>query len=1807
MKKSIKAPFIALFFLLMIYFKSHELKNLDIRERYGMFLNSHPFNNRERESFNSENEEEEEEEADRPNLAWEQDYLRTMDPALGRPTPERLLPILKQMSNFSLSKNGPGSNTTPWVERGPNNVGGRTRAIAFDPNDVTGNKVWAGGVTGGLWYTNNITLANVPWVSVNDFWNNIAITAIAFDPTNTQVMYVATGEGWQAGAGRGAGIWKSTNGGSTWNQLSSTTSYYYINDLVVRNESGTGVVYAAVDGNYYNGVWHGTSSAGLQRSTNGGTTWTQVMPVVPSNSINFVVADIEIGANNRIWVGSKSSPFSATDRGGGRVLYSDNGTTWTISNTTTVTNGNGRVEVACAPSNASYVYALIEDNGTTSAIKSTTNGGTSWNTMTIPADADNGIPSTDFSRGQAWYDLIMAVDPNNENVILAGGVDLFRSANGGSTWSQISKWSNNNNLAALPCSYVHADQHALVFKPGSSNILLSGNDGGIFYTSNASIASTANVFIERNLNYNVTQFYACAIHPSASVNHYLAGAQDNGTVRVNGSGMSPGVDVSGGDGAYCFIDQTSPTHQITSYVYNTYYLSTNGGSSFNTTLVSDQNTGKFINPADYDDNMHVLYSSRSTSSIARIRNITTTPSSQETVTISGMTTQASHIRVSPYTTTSTTLFLGTENGNIFKVTNANATSSVTNITGTGLPTGSISCIEIGANEDELLVTFFNYGITSVWYTNNGGGSWVSKEGNLPDMPVRWALFNPNNRNEVLLATELGVWSTTNLNATTPTWATSNNGLANVRVDMLQIRNSDLQVLAATYGRGIFTSNGFTASLSPSAGFYGSNLYPCLGETVTLKDTSLFYPTGWNWTITPNTFTFVNSTSSTSQNPQIQFNASGTFSITLTASNVSGQDQSIKTNYIVAGGYSLPFSEDWETTANVNRWTIDNQDLDATWSIATVGGNTPGTKAMKMSNFNYSLASNTITRDGLISPVIRLGGYGSATLSFKYAYKRLNTSAQDSLAIFISTNCGNTWTRVASYKETNSASPFVFITANNSTSTFTPSVAADWCGVTNFGACKTVNLDAYAGQDIKIKFESISGNGNNLYLDNINVTGILAGNKPTVQFNAGNTTPCSGSTVSFRDTTTNTPTSWEWTFTPNTVSFVNGTSSTSQHPFVVFNNVGAYSVKLKATNSSGTDSVTKSSYINVTSTVTPTVNINSGDTGTCVGTALLLTSTITNGGSNPTYIWMRNTTNLGVNNDSLLLSSFSTGDTITCKITSNATCANPQTVTSNSVKLTSYSKPVVSYILPTDNICNNDTILNLGNGIPAGGVFSGTGVSGNQFKTSISGPGTYLIYYAYTDVNGCKNTAMDTLSVNSLPTSNLILTKNNLCYKDTIVLSGGSPIGGIYSGQGVSGNVFRTSSLNTGKYGITYTVTSIKGCQAKSTDSITVKALPAVTLTLTKREICINDSMQLSGQSPTGGVFNGNGVTGSNFKPITGGKSIIQYIYTDLNGCSNTAKDSVNVNTLPTVSVTLPYKKFCLKDTTFSLSGGIPTGGVYSGNGINGGSFSSIGNPAGNYPILYSFTDTKGCINSAKDTIQIYALPTVTFILPNKVLCESDTILQLSGGNPTGGIYSGGGVISGTFNPAQNGAGNYAIKYSYTNNNGCSSAKSDTLTVLVKPNKPSITKSGNTLTCSETSSNYEWYLNDVKINGATSKTYQAITSGIYKVKIINVNNCFSISDPLSVNTGIKNTELQSDWKVYPNPSTGKFELSSAIEFPENCKIEIYDLSGRVVYMKQLSSNTITKKIEIDTELESGSYILSVIQENGRKDITILIQK
>lgn len=784
-------------------------------------------------------------ERDQMEKAMEQEFLMTVDPALGYVPKERLVAALKYERQLIAARET-GVNAVNWVERGPNNIAGRTRALFIDSRDATGNTVFSASVSGGIWKATNFKTTPL-WTPVSESMGSLAVCALAQDPSNPNNMYAGTGEGWfNSDAVQGNGIWKSADGGGTWNQLSSTDSsatlppgttinlhnFDYIQDIVVNS---TGVIFASSrpsnTGRYCN-------TGGVFRSSNGGSSWTRAIGVLKYGSCagayDYYGADLEIASNGDVYATTGFINDGVTDTANyGRIFRSSasvNGANVGAFGTWTDITPAGqwqRIDMAVSPSNPAVIYALLEGTGDgIGAIKKSTNFGATWTDITVPNWCNQGANSTDFTNGQAFYDLIVQVDPTNENTVIIGGIDLFKSTDGGTTWNQITQWARN--CTTLPT--IHADQHNVLYYPSSSTELIATNDGGIYYSSNGgtswATSTVTNVnqanqttISTKNIGYNTIQLYACDLHPTTT-NYFVVGAQDNGSLEMTSAGLGGAVEASiGGDGGFCHIDQTDGNLQILSYVYNNYYYSRNGGASF--TRKDFNNTGFFINPSDLDDGKKVLYTGTGPGQLGVVSNFAGTPTfTAQSIPELGVR-KVCALKVDPTVSGGGTVWVGGFDSSralrpaVYKIVNANtAPSVVISSQLTSAPFGAhISSIDVDpGNSNHILVTLSNYGVVSVYESTDGGNSFNNIEGNLPDIPVRWGMFLPANAyiagytgGGILLATEVGVWFTQFTAGTGTQWTPQNGGLPNVRTDMLRYRPSDNLLAVATHGRGLFTA------------------------------------------------------------------------------------------------------------------------------------------------------------------------------------------------------------------------------------------------------------------------------------------------------------------------------------------------------------------------------------------------------------------------------------------------------------------------------------------------------------------------------------------------------------------------------------------------------------------------------------------------------------------------------------------------------------------------------------------------------------------------------------------------------------------------------------------------------------------------------------------------------------------------------------------------------------------------------------------------------------------------------------------
>jgi trimeric autotransporter adhesin len=717
---------------------------------------------------------------------------RTKDPKLGYVPTERLWAAMDYTKSLKAGYQNKGLALL-WTERGPiydsvgsNNGNGRAggagvtgaytsgRIMAFlvDRADATGNTVFCGGVAGGVWKCTNFLSAEPNWTVVDDYFSNMSIASICQDPSNTNIMYFATGEPHgNSDAVLGNGIWKSIDHGVNWTRLASTTTYTRSYKIICDN---SGNVYLALRG------------GGLVRSNNGGTSWSNITPSGISASASC--SDIELSTT-----GTLHASFGI----GSSVAYR-----YTIVPATATSgswnSGTGlfsttprRFELAVS---GNTVYGITTNsNDDIDFCYKSTDGGANWTKQ-------NTTAYTDFTSGQGWYDITLSINPDDPAEILMGQLDAYRSTSSGATISRATFWVGIG-------IYVHADHHLMEWtKVGTESRVIIACDGGLFYSDNGGYA-----FSDKNKNLSIKQFYSCDIHPTLT-DYLYAGAQDNGCHAIKKPGLTYSIEVSGGDGAYVHIDKQNPQYHFGSYIQNQFKRSSNGGTTFTNFYFSNAN-GLFINPWTYDDNQKVIYACGRSGSSANVIFRWDNPTTASSVGTSTTTTFAPSVsgnvtafQLSPYTPN--TLYIGSSGGDVEKIDNANTVTSgniIFNETYLGNSSGYVSCIAVGTTDNHLIATRSSYGVNQVRYSGDGGTNWTTIDGNLPDMPVRWALFHPTDNTKAIIATEAGVYTTGLINGASTLWVPSP-GFPLVRTDMLKLRASDNTILAATHGRGMFTAN-----------------------------------------------------------------------------------------------------------------------------------------------------------------------------------------------------------------------------------------------------------------------------------------------------------------------------------------------------------------------------------------------------------------------------------------------------------------------------------------------------------------------------------------------------------------------------------------------------------------------------------------------------------------------------------------------------------------------------------------------------------------------------------------------------------------------------------------------------------------------------------------------------------------------------------------------------------------------------------------------------------------------------------------
>lgn len=753
-------------------------------------------------------------------------------------------------NNYRRSSTVPTGNWTPMGPIAfPSNMVGqpggiaRTTTIEFHPTNV--NRIYAGAPAGGLWVSND---AGVSWTTNTDFLPTLGVSAIAIDPVTPTTIYIGTGDK-DGGDASGLGVYKSINDGATFTVSNTGMGNRTVHSLVM-DPNNVNVIIAA-------------TTNGIYRSVNAGANWTQVL----ASGTTYQV-DYQPGSNSVIYAINATNFYVSTD----------DGATWGAG-VPIATSARGAFATSPADPNSIWV---VKDVGINPVFRSTNGGASFTSVQTDGKVLLNGSCAGTGAGGQGWYDICIAVDPLDVNKVYVGGVSLWKSADSGVNFSIMACWSSM-------ATNVHADHHCLNWSPHYPNRLYICNDGGVYFTDNATSFSNISSGIAASLIYRVG---LSANDPDMIV----AGFQDNGMLISRQPNWYITV---GGDGLECAIDPTDNNYQYGSYVNGVIRRSTNGGWNWGTISGSIPETGPWLTPYTLQPgNPDVMIAGYV--SLWRSSNVKSAgPTWTNVQTFASSTIRDIHFA------DANTVYASRSNGEFWQSTDAGLTWAIK----TNPPGGAAEDI---AADPSIPNSVWVASGNNIYQSLNGGTTWTLWDTGLPNIAALTVVYD-----HVADALYCGMWTGVYYrHVSDPSWIAFNTGLPNTQAHHLQIfydQNGCVgrdKLRLATYGRGLWESDLYAPpTLAPIACFGADTTNVCAAiGVITLRDSSAYDPTSWLWTITgPGSVTFTGGTSNTSQNPQVILGSVGLYTVTLQATNVNGSDSKTRINYINAVLPSVNFT------------------------------------------------------------------------------------------------------------------------------------------------------------------------------------------------------------------------------------------------------------------------------------------------------------------------------------------------------------------------------------------------------------------------------------------------------------------------------------------------------------------------------------------------------------------------------------------------------------------------------------------------------------------------------------------------------------------------------------------------------------------------------------------------------------------------------------------------------------------------------------------------------------------------------------
>jgi len=796
---------------------------------------------------------------------------RRLDENGQRPEPTKIVREIERYLEAQRSKNY-GTATGNWQELGPflppgnstnlPNGAGRINCLTFHPHKP--NIIYAGAPSGGFWKTEDRGLS---WQRHIDGMVRLGVSSIVVHPENTDVLYIGTGDR-DANTLNGYGVWRSTDGGQRWHPWHDGMDLVTVNEILMHPDNPD-ILIAATNDKIY-------------RSTDGGAHWTVSFDGYDCKDIAFHPT------NPNIVYAVGDALYKSTDNGVSfqRITIPGVPSHPTLS----------RMAVAVSAHQPDWVYVLVGGRngvGFLGVYRSTDQG----ENFVKQSDSPNILGMHHLgqdNKSQSWYDLVIYANPDNANIIYVGAINLWRSLNGGVTWELVAHRAGHGGVPA-----VHADVHAIERNPHTSELYLA-TDGGVHYT-----VDQGQSWMDISDGLSIAQLYKLGVSNGRTAK-IIVGKQDNGTALFDGKQWMTRISGDGMEGVFDPLDEK--------YVYGSrpngrILRSTNGGEDFQTILNSalTGETGDWVTPFQlHPSNTEVLFvglqnvwmaEQVKAPAVSQIKwhQLSHWPTSEH---IWALAVAPSHPNI---------MYVahgGTEK--LYKTTNALSGNPSWEALTDFLPNYiGIEDIEIDpADPNHLWIALGN----KIYESANGGYAWTDISGSLPDININTIVRDNDSPVEALyIGMDVGVHYR---DETMSDWVLFADGLPNVEVTELEIYQSKAdcrsKLYAATYGNGLWMSDLYdSGNWAPEACFRTSLKTTCVGQTVRLVDQSSYSPEEWQWSISPDTYSFVNGTSATSQHPEIVLHESASYSIALTVSNASGATTTTQTDAVQTFDFRTP--------------------------------------------------------------------------------------------------------------------------------------------------------------------------------------------------------------------------------------------------------------------------------------------------------------------------------------------------------------------------------------------------------------------------------------------------------------------------------------------------------------------------------------------------------------------------------------------------------------------------------------------------------------------------------------------------------------------------------------------------------------------------------------------------------------------------------------------------------------------------------------------------------------------------------------